>query len=222
MSSASDAPHEANFVFPWRDLENDRVKLELFNVRPSVRPHPPPYPHPSLTHPPSPPAVHGPAYWEGTKDHPSLYDYTPWGPFPSLPAFTHYLTQRLASPSSLVLLAAAPAIDIPVVGVSELECVDVLGERVGAEVAAVVGAAPRIEIPPRPRMGTPRPRPATGCATPGLAGKAAVPAGRVGGFAPVVAAPGAVVVGAVAGTPGLTRPGFVGTAAAAEEGPAAG
>ena len=97
MSTASDAPYEVNFVFPWRDLENDRVKLVLFDVSPHPRPVPA-----YLLHSPQP-AIHGPAYWEGTQDHPSLYDYLPWGPFPSLPSFTHYLTPRLASPSSLVL-----------------------------------------------------------------------------------------------------------------------
>ncbi|TBU46062.1 acyl-CoA N-acyltransferase [Dichomitus squalens] len=78
---ASETQYEANFSFPWRDLENDRVKVVLFN-----------------------PAVHGAEYWAGTKDHPEVYDYLPWGPFPSLDSFVHYIDQRFnISPSYLVL-----------------------------------------------------------------------------------------------------------------------
>ena len=47
---------------------------------------------------------HGAQYWAGTKDHPELYDYLPWGPFASLPSFLDYLDGRFhRSPQCLVL-----------------------------------------------------------------------------------------------------------------------
>ncbi|PIL34467.1 hypothetical protein GSI_03243 [Ganoderma sinense ZZ0214-1] len=73
---------EINFAFPWRDLENDRVKLVPFN-----------------------PSQHGPEYWAGSKDHPELYDYLPWGPFPTLSALLVYLDARFHRSSQCLVLA---------------------------------------------------------------------------------------------------------------------
>ncbi len=97
-------PFEINFAFPWRDLENDRVKLVPFDVSTPHRPEQfPRTPSSSSPHPPQP-SAHAPEYWAGTKDHPELYDYLPWGPFPSLPSFLAYLDERFhRSPQYLVL-----------------------------------------------------------------------------------------------------------------------
>ncbi|KAH9934005.1 acyl-CoA N-acyltransferase [Epithele typhae] len=53
------ASHPApTFAFPIRTLESDRVRLEPFSA-----------------------GAHAPAFWEGTRAHPALYDFLPWGPF---------------------------------------------------------------------------------------------------------------------------------------------
>ena len=91
---------EINFAFPWRDLENDRVKLVPFSVSPPNPNQFPPSSRPDLPQP----SVHAAEYWAGSKDYPELYDYLPWGPFPTLFSFLAYLDERFnRSPQCLVL-----------------------------------------------------------------------------------------------------------------------
>ncbi|KAI5118204.1 hypothetical protein M0805_004694 [Coniferiporia weirii] len=59
--SAAAAPYDANFVFPIRVIENVRVQLAPFI-----------------------PAVHAEEFFAGSKDHPGLYTYLPYGPFDSV------------------------------------------------------------------------------------------------------------------------------------------
>ncbi|KAI1784821.1 acyl-CoA N-acyltransferase [Ganoderma leucocontextum] len=90
---------DVNFAFPWRDLENNRVKLVPFN-----------------------PSVHATEYWSGTKDHPEVYDYLPWGPFASPDTLLAYLDERFhRSPQCLVLAVldkTAPVQPWPLAGLA--------------------------------------------------------------------------------------------------------
>ncbi|KAH8105183.1 acyl-CoA N-acyltransferase [Cristinia sonorae] len=73
---------DANFCFPVKDLESSKVKLTPFN-----------------------PSRHAETYFAGSSPHPEIYDYLPWGPFPSSSAFVQEVYERLIQPDrGMVLL----------------------------------------------------------------------------------------------------------------------
>ena len=61
-----------NFCFPVKRLEDDRLVLKPFDV-----------------------SKHAPAFVQGCKDHPELFDYLPYGPFASIADFEAFYTPRM-------------------------------------------------------------------------------------------------------------------------------
>lgn len=60
MAVNAEEPYDVNFCFPVKELENERIKLTPFI-----------------------PSIHAEPYFEGTKDHPEIYEYLPLGPYTS-------------------------------------------------------------------------------------------------------------------------------------------
>jgi hypothetical protein len=71
-----------NFCFPLRRLENLRLILEPFDV-----------------------SKHGKAFVQGCKDQPELFDYLPYGPFPSFTEFDAFYTNRVVPNPAETMLA---------------------------------------------------------------------------------------------------------------------
>ncbi|KAH7886583.1 acyl-CoA N-acyltransferase [Phlebopus sp. FC_14] len=79
----SEISHDANFCFPVRELENERVKLTPFI-----------------------PSQHAELFFQGSAAHPELYQFVPIGPYSSAEEFTKELIQgRIAPNPGMVLYA---------------------------------------------------------------------------------------------------------------------
>jgi hypothetical protein len=61
-----------NFCFPVKRLEDPRIVLEPFDL-----------------------SKHAPAFVQGCKDHPELFDYLPYGPFASIADFEAFYNARM-------------------------------------------------------------------------------------------------------------------------------
>jgi len=64
---------DSTFVFPYGPLSSDRVSLTPWNIE-----------------------EHSELFVEATKDHPELFLYLPWGPFPTVDDFLKFYNGRIA------------------------------------------------------------------------------------------------------------------------------
>jgi len=83
MSNLSDDTYDVNFCFPVREMENDRIKLTPFI-----------------------PAVHGELYFQGSKDHPEIYDFLPFGPFATCKDFIVPVMNNRVQPNPGIIVFA--------------------------------------------------------------------------------------------------------------------
>ena len=72
----------ASFCFPIKRLENPRLILEPFEI-----------------------TKHGELFVRGSRDHPELFDYLPYGPFASLADFEAFYTARIMPDPGQTLFA---------------------------------------------------------------------------------------------------------------------
>ncbi|KAH7886582.1 acyl-CoA N-acyltransferase [Phlebopus sp. FC_14] len=85
----SEISHDANFYFPIRELENDRVKLTPF-IRENKNQT----------------SQHAELFFQGSAAYPELYQFLPFGPFSSAEEYTKELIQgRIAPNPGMVLYA---------------------------------------------------------------------------------------------------------------------
>jgi len=68
------AATDSNFIFPYAPLESDRISLIPWNID-----------------------EHSEPYVQATKDHPELFSYLPWGPFPTYEVFNEWYTRRVVN-----------------------------------------------------------------------------------------------------------------------------